>query len=108
MMLEQHGECHDTGRSNQDEQVCACGNLDAAPSTDDHVIDSRDVIERIEALEGEKDALTATVTAAQEAVDTMEQKEDEQALLEWTEGDEGQELNALLALERDAEGYSSD
>lgn len=92
-----------------------------APSTSDQVIDSRDVIERIEELEGEREALTEAVASAQEAVDGQEKADDvdettqeetleeaEAALLEWTEGDEGQELKALLALQDEAEGYAGD
>jgi hypothetical protein len=118
-----------------------------APSTSDQVIDSRDVIERIEELEGEKEALSDAVVTAQEnwdakheaitdarsearendddtqeealndaverasdALDDAKESLDDAnaALKEWTDGDEGQELKALLALQDEAEGYSGD
>ncbi len=118
-----------------------------APSTSDQVIDSRDVIERIEELEGEKEALTDAVETAQEKWDAkheaitdardaarendddtqeetleeaVERASDELdeavealgdakvALEEWEQGDEGQELKALLALQDEAEGYADD
>lgn len=118
-----------------------------APSTSDQVIDSRDVIERIEELESEKEALTDAVETAQEAWEETraalddarddarhahegetqavldEAVKDERkafddatkvlddakaALLEWEQGDEGQELKALLALQDEAEGYAPD
>lgn len=60
----------------------------------DDVIDSRDIIERIEELEAEREALA--------------DGENGEALREWDEGDEGQELRALKALAEEAEGYAPD
>jgi len=91
-----------------------------APSTSDQVIDSRDIIERIEELEGEQEALKDTVTEAQDALDEAGDLAEnlaelqataeaaDTALCEWEEGDEGQELKALLALQDEAEGYAPD
>jgi len=91
-----------------------------APSTNDQVIDSRDVIERIEELEGEKEALADAVSEAQDALDEAGDLAEnltelqataeaaDTALDEWDQSDEGQELKALLALQDEAEGYSSD
>ena len=62
-------------------------------SNNGDIIDSRDVIARIEALQDERD--------------TMEQTSPE-ALVEWDNSDEGQELKALLALADEAEGYVDD
>lgn len=93
-------------------------------SNADKVIDSRDVIARIEELEEERELLSETVASAQEALDeyfdpatTMDTdkldelresvKDAETALLEWDAEDEGQELKALLALQDEAEGYAS-
>lgn len=55
------------------------------------VIDSRDVIERIEELTGERDLL-----------------EGEDAITEFDESDDGVELKALQALAEEAEGYADD
>lgn len=62
-------------------------------SNSDDIIDSREVIERIEELEGEREALA--------------DGEHGEALKEWDEGDEGQELRALQALAEEAEGYAA-
>lgn len=56
-------------------------------SNSDKVIDSRDVIERIQYLEDERDQI-----------------EDEEEREAWTEDDEGKELAALKALADEAEG----
>jgi len=56
------------------------------------VIDSRDVIARIEELTDERDALDG----------------DEDKLAEFDESDEGEELKALKSLAEDAEGYAPD
>jgi hypothetical protein len=66
-------------------------------SNTDDVIDSRDVIARIEALQDERDNL--------EAMDDVEiTLELRQA--DWDESEEGQELKVLLALQDDAEDSS--
>jgi len=109
-------------------------------SNTDGIIDSRDVIARIEALTEEREGLEATVEEATEKRDetqeklnkardefdaarltdetevesleeTLEENESalrdaESALKGWDEGDEGQELKALEALQDEAEGYS--
>ncbi len=57
----------------------------------DDIIDSRDIIARIECLESERDSL-----------------DEDTSLEEWNESDEGQELKVLTALAEEASGYSSD
>lgn len=90
-------------------------------NTDD-IIDSRDVIARIEKLTEEREWLEANVAAAQEKRDELQDDEDaddddkadaateleeaEEALKAWNEGAEGQELKSLEALQDEAEGYS--
>lgn len=68
------------------------------------VIDSRDVIERIEALEAEREDLKS------EADDytNVKRAEAQEKLAEWDESDEGQELKALKELAKEAEDYSRD
>lgn len=56
------------------------------------IIDSRDVIARIDYLEDEK----------------LSVGEEPDALLEWDNTDEAEELKALLALAEEAEGYAAD
>lgn len=68
-------------------------------SNSDDVIDSRDVIARIEELENEQDTL-------QGALDGGSQ-EDINALDAW-ESEGGEELKTLLALAEQCEGYSGD
>lgn len=90
------------------------------------IIDSRDVIDRIEWLQPDRDALQQAIDdLTEELKDTTEDEpgvnapfkrdevqamldEAEAALDEYDEGDEGQELKALLALQEDAEGYAPD
>lgn len=75
------------------------------PSNSDDIIDSRDVIARIEELRDERDSLKedrANVTESDldgynAAVDTLR---------EWIQ-DYGPELEALEALQEEAEGYSN-
>lgn len=89
-------------------------------SNSDDVIDSRDVIARIEELQDERDSLVYDVEQADEAVQDAEEgeegeKEDAEqeadkarsALAEWDEENEA-ELNALRALQDEAEGYAPD
>ena len=96
---------------------------DGEISNSDKVIDSRDVIERIQYLEDERNTLEEAVTDANNAItdlDPVGNEEDETqaesdardtladaqaALKEWDEGDEGKELAALKALADEAEGY---
>jgi hypothetical protein len=89
------------------------------------IIDSRDIIERIEYLQDERSALESAIETAQEERNEYNPPEEEwnestydglivsvknakQALTDWAESDEGRELKALLALQDEAEGYSED
>lgn len=87
-----------------------------APSNTDDVIDSRDVIARIEELEGERADLVEAASEAETAVNeaaTEDDAEDAQtahadavtALAEWPESDEGKELETLKALADQGESY---
>lgn len=88
-----------------------------APSTCDQVIDSRDVIARLEELKEERDDLELSVSEAQEALDEAhdEDKEAEESEIEtaqerlddWDK-DNGDELKALQTLNDEAEGYADD
>ena len=73
------------------------------------IIDSRDVISRIEELEGDREALVDAVSEAQETLDastddadrmscqiTLREAQDE--LTEWGDSDEAKELKCLKAL----------
>lgn len=61
-------------------------------SNEDNVIDSREIIERIEELSDERDSFL---------------EEDETKLLpEWDKTPEAEELKSLLALQEECEGYS--
>lgn len=64
----------------------------------DDVIDSRDVIARIEELENERSEL----------VDAVEEAGTNDAVVEWDNSDEAHELATLRALADEAEGYSGD
>jgi hypothetical protein len=88
------------------------------------IIDSRDVIARIEALEEERSALDAHVEEAREERNEEAGRDEpddtklsdlsdligerEEALRDWDEGDEGAELKALKELAEEAEGYAAD
>lgn len=72
-------------------------------SNKDDIIDSQEVIARIEELEDEKADLEQM---RDEAVDA-DREAAENALAEWIE-DNGDELKALKALAEGAEGYSAD
>lgn len=88
-----------------------------APSTSDEIIDSRDVIARLEELTEERDDLQTSVDEATEAMEEASEEEKEQAeneldaaverLDEWND-DNGDELKALQKLNDEAEGYSPD
>lgn len=69
-------------------------------SNSDDTIDARDVIARIEELEGERAALTEELESAPD-----DGKAERISLREW-EDDNGAELAALLSLQEQAEGYS--
>lgn len=66
----------------------------------DDVIDSRDVIARIEELEAEREALAEAMAEAREALDTATE-----ALQDWDD-DNGAELAALKALAEKGEGWA--
>jgi len=85
-------------------------------SNQDDVIDSRDVIARIEDLESEQADLVETLAAAkseyseaatEKAIADMQAAVEEaaEAVAEWNNGAEGQELKALKALADQCEGY---
>jgi hypothetical protein len=96
-----------------------------APTNHDDMIDSRDVIERIEELESERgdlESALAEAREAQEARDLVNEGRDgiplseadsnpvgdlEDQLAEW-DRDNGDELKALKDLESEAEGYAGD
>ena len=93
-----------------------------------NVIDSRDIIARIEYLESEREALTDEVDKAQEALNDLDavnfegvsafeeaEQEARDALKtayvnvkDWDESEEGQEWAKLKAFAEEAEGYTSD
>ena len=92
-------------------------------SNSDDVVDSRDVIARIEELDDEREALVEAATETAEALaalegDDREGERDEateardaakDALASWDEDvDTGGELKALKALAAEAEGYCPD
>lgn len=77
------------------------------------MIDSREIIDRIDYLQDERSTLESAVEEAQEGMDevgptTEALKDAQEALKEWDESDEGQELKALKALQNEADGYSED
>lgn len=74
------------------------------PDKFDDVIDSRDIIERLEELQGERDDLQSAVDDAE----TDDEREAAQtALREWTD-DNGDELAALEAVNAEGEDYAED
>ncbi len=101
---------------------------DREMSNTDNVLDSRDIIARIEYLESERESLTDEVDTAQETLDALDSadfvevsafEEAEQAakdelataqanVKDWDESDEGQELAKLKAFAEEAESSSSD
>lgn len=89
----------------------------------DDIIDSRDVIARIEELTAERDALQDALDEAtallQEATGDAKRLDDlsdldsdvidaEKALAKWQDSDEAAELDALETLAAEGEGYSPD
>jgi hypothetical protein len=79
------------------------------PSNQDDVIDSRDIIARIDELEEERAGFAETLADANEddAIDALEDKETAiDALIEWDKSEEGRELAALKSLADECEGYS--
>ncbi len=88
------------------------------PTNNDDIIDSRDVIARIEELQELKDAYDeaqAAVAALDDREDevTDEEREEAQDALDaaavyWEEDDEQAEYKALTELAEEAEGYAAD
>ncbi len=84
-------------------------------SNTDDVIDSRDVIERIEELEAEREALVESVeeydTAEDQGLDPKHTEDGKAiaiaALAEWDDENKA-ELEALKAFAEEAEGYAPD
>lgn len=88
-------------------------------SNRDDLIDSRDIIARVEELEGERESLDDTLKNAQADLELIVEGEDriseaEEAvvearddLAEWDD-DNGEELKALQSLVDEAEGYAAD
>jgi len=77
-----------------------------APTNSDDVIDSRDVIERIDELEDElRDLEDAADDAADDSVRVAEILAEVEA---WKTGEEGRELAALQALAAEASDYADD
>jgi len=74
-------------------------------SNRDDVIDSRDVIARIEELEAERQPLADAVEGANDGAPLAQAVE---ALEEWDARSEGDELKALKALADECEQYASD
>ena len=73
------------------------------------IIDSRDVIARIEELQDERQALADELEEAEADGDNPEAVATARAALaEWDDSEEGDELKALLALQEEAEGYADD
>lgn len=77
------------------------------PTNYDDVIDSREVIERIEELAAEMTDLQDALTAAQEETDAPAVESAQAAIQTWQEENQS-ELDALRGLQDDAEGYSED
>jgi hypothetical protein len=75
------------------------------------VIDSRDIISRIEELEEEKEEFIVNESSIPEEKspswgEVAESQGDEES--KWDETEEGEELKALLAVQEEAEGYCPD
>lgn len=80
-------------------------------SNNDDVIDSRDVIKRIEELQDEKDEFIINESMIDENEspswgDIAEANANAES--KWDESEEGEELKVLLALAEQAESYASD
>lgn len=85
----------------------------------DDIIDSRDVIARIEELEAEREALQKTVYEWENAIGDTDEEDEKQAaaeelgraeidLEEWDASDAADELRILKALADAASGYAAD
>lgn len=78
-------------------------------SNTDDTIDSRDVIARVEELQGERDNLSETIADCEDNTAAPGLAEEaKQALADWLVSEEGQELAALKKLAEEAEGYAAD
>lgn len=88
-------------------------------SNSDDVIDSRDVIARIEELRDERESLVSDLDDAKETHADADNQEDraaayadvevaESALKEWDASEEAEELKTLESLASEAEGYAAD
>ena len=97
-------------------------------SNTDNVLDSRDIIARIEYLESERESLTDAVDTVQETLDDLDASDFEEVsefeeaeqttkdelataqanVKDWDESDEGQELAKLKTFAEEAAGYASD
>ena len=78
-------------------------------SNTDTVIDSRDVIARIEELTAERDGLVAAIDdAVSEEQGSGDIEALKLALAEWLDGEDGLELASLEKLAEEAEGYAPD
>lgn len=87
-------------------------------SNTDDVIDSRDIIERIEELESEREALHDAVDECRDAYNYHNSEDTEEgpewddlqvaitALVDWSESEEAEELRVLQALQSEAESCS--
>lgn len=78
--------------------------MSTTPTNNDDIIDSRDVIARLDELKGELDELNDAIA---DAVDADAESAATEALQEWN-NDNGDELAALQALNDEAEGYAAD
>lgn len=84
-----------------------------AISNMDDTIDSRDIIERIEELQGEREDLVSTLESAsgevsEDGIASDAEAEAREALDDFDNSEEGEELRALLALQEEAEGCIPD
>ena len=97
-------------------------------SNTDNVLDSRDIIARIEYLESERESLTDAVDTVQETLDDLDASDFEEVsefeeaeqttkdelataqanVKDWDESDEGQELAKLKTFAEEVESSSSD
>lgn len=77
-------------------------------SNRDDTIDSRDVLERIEELEEERQPLLDALEEAEAGDDAGAADAAQNALAEYDSSGDGAELAALKALAEEAEGYADD
>jgi hypothetical protein len=74
------------------------------------VIDSRDVIARIEELEGERDSFEIDVEMEPDTISIIMESDTDASRVEWAiqNEDDAKELKVLIELAEEAEGYASD